>query len=261
MLEVKGKKFSDEEILTEYKKRKSEYLKWRRKQAAEFLKNKKRKKCYRCEVIIPEDVEDEYYLALPDDIVARVRALKEEINNDPELKTDEDRADVFHDRIDEIGMDIHFDDPFLAEASYTNIDLDDYIYLYRFDQCFFNWEGKKNGQKISNSAALTDEEYVELLAHLMDDPECSFNHLPYCGPKLKAIHTKVSEDLHHTDFGVMDYFGYDHDYAVLMTELREDANKLLKQLEKKGEAYPYRDFLGDPVVNMSVIAAEKDSKK
>lgn len=261
MLEINGKEFSDEEVLAEYKKRKSEYLKWRRKKAAEFLRNKKRDKFYHCVIAPEEGGEDDYYLHLNKDIIARVRALKKEIANNPELKTDEDRADEFSDRIDEIGKDIAVDMPMPGEFVYTNIDLDDYIYLYRFDIHLFDWEGKRNGQRVFASTELTDEEYIELLAHLIYDPECSFNHLAYCGPKLKAIYNKVSEDLHHMDFGLMDYFCYEHDYAVLMTELRADANKLLKQLEKKGETYPNFKFLNDPVVSMIVANQERHKEQ
>lgn len=262
MIEINGKQFSDKQVMAEYKKRTSEYRKWRLQKATEFLHNKKRGKYYHCSVVSDADEEGfDTFMPLPNDIIARVRALKEEIANDPQLKTDEERDDVFHDRIDEIGQDIDTgNDPMMANASFTNIDPDTYIYLYHFDLHFFNEKESKNGQRVPASTLLTDEEYIELLAHLIDQPHCSFHHLAYLSPKLKAIHKKVDEDLHNLDFGVCDYFCHDHDYAVLMTELREDANKLLKQLKKKKEEYPYLNFLKDPIVNIAKVSMEQHAK-
>ena len=263
MIEINGKQFSDEQVMAEYKKRTSEYRKWRLQKAAEFLQNKKREKCYHCYTIETEtSVEDDFFIPLADDIVARVRALKEEISNNPKLTDDDDRADFFSDHIAEIGYEIkNVPEPWPDDNVFTNIDLDDYIYLYHFDLHFFNEKGNKNGERMLATSSLTDEEYVELLAHLIDQPHCSFHHLAYLSPKLKAIHKKVDEDLHNLDFGVSDYFCHDHDYAVLMTELREDANKLLKQLKKKKEEYPYLNFLKDPIVNIAMATMEHSAQK
>lgn len=259
MLEINGKKFSDAKVVAEYKKRKNEYLQWRRQKAAEFLKNKKRAKYYHCEAIFEPDYENDFYIPLSDEIVARVRTLKEEISHNPELKSDEDRADEFHDRVYEIGHDIDMDLTAFggSEWTYTNIDIDDFIYEYRFDLHFFDWEGSKNGKQVDCSVILTDEEYIELLAQLISKPECSFNHLPYLSPKLKAIHKKVRESLHHRNWMAF-YPCYEHDYAVRMTELRHDAKLLNKQLEKKGEHYPHLDFLKSPVVEIAVANYERN---
>ena len=262
-LKIKDREFSDEEVLAQFKKRTAEYRKWRLQKAAEFLQNKKRNKCYHCGVVSEADDEGfDIFMPIPDDIIARVRALNEEIANDPELETDEDREAVYHDRIDEIGMDIEpGNDPMMNGASFTLIEPDNYIYLYHFDLHIFGEKENKNGQRLSATSSLTDDEYVELLAHLIDQPHCSFHHLAYLSPKLKAIHKKVDEDIHNLDFGVGYYVCHDHDYAVLMTELRNDANLLLKQLKKKKEEYPYLNFLKDPVVNFAVVSLEYGAKK
>lgn len=259
MLEINGKTFSDDQVMAEFKKRTNEYRKWRQQKAAEFLKNKKRSKCYRC-VISDDGHEEDYYFALPNDIVACVQDLKERIKNDPNLKTDEERADEYHDRIEEIGQDIEIRIPMPADYIFTDIDIDNFIYLYRFDLHFFDGKTDKNGKRFPASTVLTDEEYVELLTLLLDDPDCSFNQLAYLGPKFKAIHNKLSDDLHHTDFGVGDFLCEKHDYAVLMTELREDARKLIKQLEKKNDHYTHINFLKDSVVAV-VVATRNRHKK
>ena len=257
MLEINGKTFSDEQILAEYKKRTREYLNWRREKAAEFLKNKKRAKHYYCEAVFEPDFENEFYIPLPDEIVARVRALKEEIVNDPTLKTEKERMDEFHDRVYEIGNDIDVDITNFggSEWMYTNIDIEDYIYEYNFDVYYLNWKGEQTGKWARYAVILSDEEYIELLTLLLDKPECSFNHLAYLSPKLKAIHKKLSENLHHRSW-LSVCPGYEHDYAVLMTELRKDADKLLGQLKKEGAEYPYADFLKDPMVNIIVAQAK-----
>lgn len=137
MIEINGKQFSDEEILAEYRKRSDEYHEWRQQKAEDFLKNKKRDKCYHCYTIETETgVEDDFFIPLADDIVARVRALKEDINN---ITDDDDRADFFSEHIEEIGCDIkNVPEPWPDDNIFTNIDLDDYIYLYRFDIHLFD---------------------------------------------------------------------------------------------------------------------------
>ena len=260
---TKNHTFSDEEIIAEYKKRTKEYRKWRLQKAAEFLQSKKRNKCYHCYTAETETgYEDEFFIPLADDIVARVQALKEEINNDPQLKTDEDRSDEFRDRICEIGYDIkNVPEPWPDDNIFTNIDLDDYLYLYRFDIHLFDWKGDANGRMFPASADLTDEEYVELLAHLIDQPDCSFQHLAHLSPKLKAIYNKVSNYLHNYEFNVAKPFCHEHDYAIRMTELRYDAQALLKQLKKNNDEYPYLNFLKDMMVNIVRLTMEQQAKK
>lgn len=263
MLEINGKQFSDELIMAEYMKRSDEYLEWRQQKAAEFLQNKKRKKCYHCYTVETEtSVEDDFFIPLSDDIINRVRALKEEIKNDPELKDDDDRADEFSDRIYEIGYDIeNVPQPWPDDNIFTNIDLDDYIYLYHFDIHLFDWEGNANGQLFPATADLTDEEYIDLLAYLIDQPNCSFQHLAHLSPKFKAIYDKVSNYLHNYSFGVLEAFCHEHDYAIRMTELRNDAQTLLKQLKKKKEKYPYLNFLKDFFVNLSIMMMKRNANK
>ena len=259
MLEINGIEFSDDE----YMKRSDEYLEWRQQKAAEFLKNKKREKCYHCYTIETETgVEDDFYIPLTDDIIARVQALKEEIKNNPELKDDDDRADEFSDRVYEIGYDIqNVPEPWPSDNIFTNINLDDYIYLYRFDIHLFDWEGNANGRTFPASAELTDEEYIDLLAYLIDQPDCSFQHLAHLSPKFQAIYNKVSDHLHNYTFCVMEAFCHNHDYAIRMTELRNDAQTLLKQLKKKKEKYPFYNFLKDFFVNFSVTVAKWNANK
>lgn len=251
-----NKEFSDEEILAEYRKRSTEYLEWRQQKAAEFLQNKKRVKLYRCEIMEDTSVEDTMYLALSEDVISRVRALKESIANDSELKTDEDRADEFRDHICEIGDDIEVSGPMPADYIYTDIDLDDYIYVYRFDIHLLDWKDNADGRTFPASTELTDEEYIDLLALLIDQPDCSFQHLAHLSPKFKAIYDKVEDALHNYDFNVFKSFCHEHDYAIRMTELRSDAQILLKQLKKNKDEYPYKGFLKNLLVNLSVLVTE-----
>lgn len=259
MIEIEGKQFSDEEILAEYRKRSDEYLEWRQQKAAEFLRNKERDKCYHCSVVSDAD-EDGFdtHMYLTDNTIARILALKEEISNDPELKTEEQRDDEFHDRLGEIELDVDDSDPLMAGAWLEDVDLDDYIYLYHFDIHLFDWNGNANGRLFPATVDLTDEEYIDLLAFLLDQPDCSFQHLAHLkSPKLQAIYDKVSRYLDNYNFNVLEPFCRTHDYAIRMTELRRDAQTLLKQLEQKKEKYPYIDFLKDFVVNLSVCVSER----
>lgn len=261
-MEINGKEYSDEKIAILHKKRVREYEEWRKQKAAEFLQTKKRAKYYHCEAIFDPDYENDFYIPLSDEIVARVRALKEEIARNSELKSDEDRADEFRDRVYEIGYDIDVDITAFggSEWTYTNIDIDDFVYEYNFDLHFFDWDGDKNDKLVHCPVILSDEEYIELLSQLLVLPGCSFNHLAYLRSKLKFVHKRVQSSLHHRDFGAGWFPCYEYDYAVRMTELREDARKLQKQLEKNGEQYPHIGFLKDPVVNLCVISAKRESK-
>lgn len=253
-----NRELSDEEILVEYQKRSAEYLEWRQQKAADFLQNKKREKQYRCEVFSEADEDGfEIFKALPDDIVARVRALKDAIAKDPTLKDDDERYDEYHDRIAEIGEDIApSNDPMMQGALYFDIDPDDFIYSYRFDIHLLDWKGDANGRTFPACADLTDEEYTDLLALLLDQPNCSFQHMAHLSPKFKAIYEKVEDYLHNYDFNVFKCFCHEHDYAIRMTELRADAQTLLNQLEKNNDEYEHKGFLKDFLVNLTVLTSK-----
>lgn len=260
MIEYKGRQFSDEEILAEYRKRSDEYLEWRQQKAAEFLQNKERDICYHCYTAdLDTSFENDFYLDLDDDIVARVRALKDRIAHDPELIDDDDREDALINGIEEIGNDVE-NVPRLwwsADTVFTDIDIDDYIYSYNFDIHLLDWNEEGNCRQIPASVDLTDEEYIDLLAFLLDQPDCSFQHLAHLSPKLKAVYEKVSRYLDNYEFGMLKPFCHTHDYAIRMTEIHNDAKTLLKQLEQKKEKYPYIGFLKDFVVNLSVCVSER----
>lgn len=207
-------------------------------------------------------MEDEFFITLSDEIVARVQALNEELRNNPELIDDDDRADFFRERIEEIGYDIkNLPGPWPDDNVFTNIDLDDYIYLYHFDIHLFDWEGDANGRLFPATADLTDEEYIDLLAFLIDQPDSSFQHLAHLSPKFKAIYDKVSEYLHNYNFNVAEPFCHKHDYAIRMTELRHDAQTLLKQLKERNEKYPYIGFLKNFMVNLTVLMKDRYADK
>ena len=224
MLEINGKEYSDEMIAKLHGQRIKEYRQWRRQKAKEFLKQKEREKCYRCEVEY-DGAGCVFYLPLSDDIVARVHKLNAQIDNNPNLKTDRERSRAYFDGIEKIGEDIQND----WVEQWDVIDVNDYIYLYGFSVHTFDWAGEANGRRFPVSACLTDEEYVTVLAHLLHQPDCSFHNLAFLSPKLKAIHDKICDEIHHKDFseywdGTARYCE-SHDYAILMTELREDAQK------------------------------------
>lgn len=261
MIENEGRQFSDEEILAEYRKRSDEYLEWRQQKAAEFLQNKKRDKCYHCYTVETEtSFEDDFYLELDDDIIARVQALKERIAHDPEMTDDDMREDELLNGIEEIGYDIkNVPQPWPSDNVFTNIDLDDYLHFYRFDIHLLDWNEDGNCRQFPASVNLSDEEYIDLLAFLLDQPDCSFHHLAHLSPKLKAIYEKVSRYLDNYEFGMLTPFCHTHDYAIRMTEIHNDAKTLLKQLKKKKEKYPYIGFLKDFVVNLSVCVSERKS--
>ena len=102
---------------------------------------------------------------------------------------------------------------------------------------------------------------MELLAHLIDQPNYSFQHLVHLSPKLKAIYNKVSKYLHNYEFNVAKPFCHEHDYAIRMTELRYDAQALLKQLKNNNDEYPYLNFLKDMMVNIVRLTMEHQAKK
>lgn len=259
MTEKNDKALKKEQEMNDFDQRCDEYLKWRKQKAAEYLKQKEREKCYRCEVEY-DGAGCVCYLPLSDDIVARVRDLNAQIDNNTNLKTDRERSRAYFDGIEKIGENIQYD----WVEQWDAIDVDDYIYLYGFSVHTFDWADEKNGRRFPVSAYLTDEEYVTVLAHLLHQPDCSFHNLAFLGPEIKAIHDKICDEIHHKDFsengdGTARYCE-NHDYAILMTELRADAHKLLDQIEKNGESYPYLNFLNDLTVNICVINAERKGK-
>jgi len=254
MLEINGKQYSDEEVAQVAKECVAGYLEWRKQHATEFLKNKKRTKHYHCEAFFDPDSVNDFYIPLTDNVINRVRAAQRDVANDPTCEDDDDRDDLLKDKIAEIGCDIDVDiTPYGgSEWFYTSINPDDFIYVYRFDIQSVNTKGEPD-ERITASVALTDEEYISLLAFLMDKPKNSFHTLLCMEEKMRRIHSKVMAE-------ALNYYHLNtHDFAVIMTEAREDAQLILEQLKKNNECYPHMDILQNPMVG--VIAAQVEMKK
>ena len=231
MFSFDEKQFTDEEMVEMVKALKSEYRDWRIEKARNYLAQKNRDKFYYCMVNYETIGDFEEYLKIPSDIIANYRALKIKIANDPELKNDSERSDALHDAVMELGTHIYLDlsNRMGGDWCYTDINPDKYIYKYRFDICYFNNEGQN--RIWPEFISLSDDDYVQLLAHLIEYNTCSFNKLAIDMPE---IYSKILDSLSYCN---------ETTYAVLMSEANNDAVAIRDYLEKKGEKFHSIDFL------------------
>ena len=200
-----------------------------------YLATKEREKYYYCDIRYrPEDLSSVNYWTLPEETLAELRAIRERIDNNPKLKNKEDidyawRREVAENiKVDEYVADCIWNDefgryypiPFFNEDDWTyeKISLDNYIYCYRFDVCIVNDDGKVEIVYKEN-VRLSDEEYITLVAYLVENEFCSFTRFskdfPEISRRISAIRRKYES-----------FF----ECAILMKEAKYDAEIIRNSL-------------------------------
>ena len=200
-----------------------------------YLATKEREKFYYCDIRYrPEDLTSINYWTLSEETLAELLAIRERIGNNHKLKTKEERDYAWRRevaeniKVDEYVADsIWFDDfgqycsvPFFNEDDwvYEKINLDNYIYCYRFDVCIVNDDGKVEIVYKEN-VRLSDDEYITLVAYLVENEFCSFtrfsNDFPEIGRKISVVKREYESS---------------YECAILMKEAKYDAEIIRNSL-------------------------------
>jgi len=200
-----------------------------------YLVTKEREKFYCCSVrYCPEDLTALVYLNLSEETLAELHAIRARIDSNPKLINDMARKDAWHReifeniKIDEYFADSIWDNNFGRSGCmevfndedwyYEEINLDHYIYCYRFDVCIVNDDGKVEIVYKEN-VGLSDDEYITLVAYLVENEFCSFTRFskdfPEISRRISAIRRKYES-----------FF----ECAILMKEAKYDAEIIRNSL-------------------------------
>lgn len=201
--------------------------------ARNFLARKRVQKRYKVKVYVPDvdydlkivftDEEEKKYLEL----AAQFRKEWEKDEDNRSTPWPEFRSDCF--RAEELTIDVDFfnkEFPFPVEI--FDIDTDNPENVYAFDVKLFKY---KNGECVDSKewVALTDEEYVEIVARQLDKPWYMVGALYFDCPD---IYKKIMQET--------TYKGWES--AVFMAELKDDAKAIMDETGDKMPEQSYGSF-------------------
>ena len=178
------KPLSDEQRVREFMTRARSKMQWCREKATEYHKAHPRRKFYK----LTYDFcgERETYACLTDEDIKRIQDMvAEEIAQNGPFADAEDRKEFLEDNLDDL---IDWTDYLPEEHSrflntddgertrVTGIDFDDFVYCGKFTVKRSDWynEDKKDLREVVYNIHLTDEEWIELVAYRLFDPQMTF---------------------------------------------------------------------------------------
>lgn len=182
----------------------SERDKWCFTRAFDFVLNKRRNRCYPYQVSFDGDVHTQYFALSPED--------EEMVSECPN-----DLSDCGVDWGKYIQCPSEFYDG--VPATVLSVDLSKPAGLYTFTR-HKNYAGEKQCVVREEKVVLTDKQYVQLLAMLIDDPEMTFGEL-------------VLNDVDLYTCIIRQVYSRGSESAIFMTELYKDAQTILS-CEKYG---------------------------
>ncbi len=233
---------SDKELVRAYRERLANRKAWCVEHAKEFLASKQIAKKYKVDVFYPE-VDDTFLVMFSDEELQQFRDLMEKTriecieDEHPELiddlegwekwLEDPENEQWWFDCLHDAYLDADFTVPFWngycnQDAEVRYVDLYHPVNVYRFNVHYFNYDEPSEKHEGYIYVPLTDEQYIELLASCLDDPEFSTYRLLKSNPELYKIIKERGSRTHYES-------------AIFLTEAKEDAKAIL---EKFGETQP-----------------------
>lgn len=233
---------SEKEMVKAYRQRLADRKAWCVERAKEFLATKKTAKKYKVDVFYPE-VDDTFLVMFSDAELQQYHNFVENARKDcaqdncPEaiedLKAwekwleDDENCQYWADFLHHSYADADFTVPFWngyceQDAKVRYIDLDDPINVYRFNVHYFDYDEPSEKHEGYIYVRLTDEQYIELVALCVEDPDFSTYRLLKHNSELFKIIKAAGSKTHYES-------------AIFLTEPKEDAKAIL---EKFGEPQP-----------------------
>lgn len=244
------KEFSDKTVAQAYRQRLAERKAWCVEQAKKFFASKQTTKRYKVDVFYPEvdDVleivfSDAEYQMYHDFIEKNRREFMEQecpeaIGNDEvwdKYLADDENCDYWYSWLKDAFADADFKESFIngigyeQEADVTWVDLDHPVSVYRFNVHYFNYDDPEKITKSWRYVKLTDEQYIELVAACMEDPQFTTWQLLKCNPEMyKTIKGRCSQ--------------INHESAIFLTEAKADAEAILKEVGDQMPQMPEGPF-------------------
>ena len=222
--------FSNQKIANAWKERKKKLQQWCIERATELFAEKVTTKRYKVDFYILKEEDGDCHsdcFVLSEQEVQEYRDFfaKERKKFEAECPEDIHNEKAFNDWMYDAFMDADFvlEDVFLDGFAYcqiqvTDIDLNHPISTYRFTGRVFKDENVEEGTKVVRYVDMTDEQYIRLVAAIVEKPTITIGELLWLHPDIyKAIIRYF-------------YCGYDYiskEYVIFMPEARADAQKIL----------------------------------
>lgn len=222
-LKVGEKEYSDKELVDMYRQQLKAYNDWCVEEAQKFFANKKTAKHYKMDVYFSES-PDTLEIPLTEEELAEYTEFEKEeraaFEEESESKTEQDWIAWIYESYN--NAHIMLDNQ--TELRY--VDLHHPINVYRFEVKHFSYDKPKEMTDDVVEIALSDEQYISLVAKCMQEPDFTMAKLMESDLELyKLIVDRCIRGFR------------DKECAIFMTEAKKDANAIL---QSTGEDMPQR---------------------
>lgn len=220
--------FSNKEIANAWKEREKKLRQWCIEQARELFAKKVTTKRYEVYYYYPE-VDGSAFFVLSEQEVQEYRDFfaKERKEFEAERPEDIHNENAFNDWMHDAFMDANFvlenvvlNGYLQDQIEVTDINLNHPISTYRFTGRAFKNENEEKGYNVVHYVDLTDEQYIRLVAAIVEKPTITIGELFWLHPDIyKAIISCFAGYYFYDDEGA--------EYVIFMPEARADAQKIL----------------------------------
>ena len=224
-LKVGEKEYSDKELVDMYRQQLKAYNDWCVEEAQKFFANKKTAKHYNAEIFYPE-VEESMEISLTDEQIAEYTEFEKEeritFEAECDYQTEQDWIEWLHNAYFDARFPLDYDGVY--ELRY--VDLHHPINVYRFEVKHFSYDKSEDMIDDVVEIALSDEQYISLVAKCMQEPDFTMAKLMESDLELyKLIVDRCIRGFR------------DKECAIFMTEAKKDANAIL---QSAGEDRPHK---------------------
>ena len=228
---VGEKNYSDKELADAYRQQLKEYNDWCLQKVQKFFITKKTRKHYNADVYFPE-VEEATEISLTVEEVAKYTEFEKEeraaFEKESDSQTEQDWIDWLHES--------YYAARFLSddkEVELRYVDLRHPINVYCFQVKHFSYEKPKDICEDVVEIALSDEQYICLVAKCMQESDFTMAKLLEFDPALyKHIVTKCTRPFSNQEC------------AIFLTEAKEDAKAILQSAGENMPPKPDGFFAG-----------------
>jgi len=213
-LTVGEKNYSDKELADAYRQQLKVYNDWCLEEARKFFNAKNIDKHYKADIFFPE-VEKTVEISLTDEqLAAYAKFEKEErtiFEEESDSKTEQDWIEWLHNAYFDAGF--HLD----KNTELRYVDLHHPINVYRFTVKHFHYDKPEEMHIDEMEIALSDEQYISLVAKCMQESDFTMAKLLEFDPEMyKHIVNECTRPIRNREC------------AIFLTEAKEDANAILK---------------------------------
>ena len=218
---------SNQEIANAWKEREKKLRQWCIERATELFAEKVTTKRYKVDYDYEEEYDSDFFVLSEQEVQEyRDFIAQERKNFEAECPEDIQDENAFNDWMQDAWWEADFWKDIIRSGiectvQVTGVDLNNSINAYRFTGRAFKDENVEEGTKVVRYVDLTDEQYIRLVAAIVEDPTITVGRLFW-------LHHDIYEAIISYFYNCIEYIPLEgSEYVIFMPEARADAQKIL----------------------------------